>query len=351
MTKNAPYQTCTKIRKDHMTHITFLAYPDCAVSCITGCIDAFAIANRWNTFTGRPRDNGAPLFTWDVVSLDGTPVQGGSGFMVQPDASIHDVEQTDLILLPGFLPPLNFIGMVPEALAAWLKKHNKKGAMIGTICTGAFMLAETGLLDGRIATTNWAFAEYFRKLYPSVNLKPERIIAEDGNFISSGATTSFLDLCIYLIEKFGNGELARYCSKSLLVEPGREMQSPFFIFHFQKDHGDETVLKAQLHMEDNFSQAISIEALASELGISPRHFIRRFKTATGDSPLLYLQRLRIEAAKQKLEETMKTVDEITRQVGYENTNSFRKLFKNNTGLSPREYRNRFSKTREAAPAN
>jgi transcriptional regulator GlxA family with amidase domain len=220
--------------------------------------------------------------------------------------------------------------------------------MIGTTCTGAFFLAETGLLDGRVATTNWSFASYFQKLYPDVNLKPERILTEDNGIICSGATTSFLDLCLYIIEKFSSSKLANRCAKSLLIEPNRRSQSPYFIFDYQKNHGDEKVLVAQSYMEEKFTETISVEALASDLGISPRHFKRRFKSATGDSPLSYLQRIRIEAAKLQLETTRESIDEITWQVGYEDSNSFRKLFKKFTGLSPREYRDRFSRTQKRA---
>lgn len=325
-----------------MPHITLLAFDGCAAGGIHGTIDAFSIANRYYPQLYQGIDENASLFSWDIVSIDGKPVQGEGRVTITPHCSIDDVNATDFILAPGFISPLNFIGNIPEKLTKWICRHHKKNVLIGSSCTGTFLLAETGLLDGKTATTNLKFSQYFQKLYPAVNLKPERILTEDGGFICSGAATSFMDLCIYLIEKFGFEDLAAICSKALLVEP-RQSQSPYFIFDYQKDHNDNTVKKAQCYMEEKFTKSISVEALASDLGISQRHFVRRFKSATGDSPLLYLQRIRIEAAKEKLEKTMTSIDEITQQVGYEDANSFRKLFKKNTGLSPREYRNRFTR--------
>ncbi len=331
-----------------MPHITLLAYPDCASSGIFGSIDAFGIANRYHLLLNQNSEEGPPLFTWDIVSIDGKPVQGEGRVTIIPHGSIDDIDDTDFIMVPGFLSPLKFIGSVSEKLTEWLRLQHKKDIIIGSTCTGTFLLAETGLLKGKTVTTNLKFSRYFQKLYPSIHLKPERILTEDAGFICSGAAPT--DLCIYLIEKFGYETLAAICAKALLVEP-RRSQSPYFIFDYQKSHTDTTIKKAQSFMEKKFTDTISVEELASDLGISQRHFVRRFKSATGDSPLLYLQRIRIEAAKEKLEKTMQSIDEITQQVGYEDTNSFRKLFKKNTGLSPKEYRNRFTRLLKPVSVN
>jgi transcriptional regulator GlxA family with amidase domain len=346
MTLNGPFMTFEGISP--MIHITLLAYPNCAASGIYGTIDVFSLANEWHKQLAQGSDKNAELFNWDIVSIDGTPVQADGRVTIVPHRSIQDVDATDFILIPGFLPPLGFIGNVPDNLRRWLRHHHENNAMVGTICTGTFLLAETGLLDGKTATTNLKFAKYFQKLYPSITLKAERVLTEDRGIICSGATTAFLDLCLYLIEKFGFETLAAICSKALLMEP-RKIQTPYFIFDFQRDHLDSTIKKVQCYMEKKFTDAISVEALALNFGISPRHFVRRFKNATGDSPLQYLQRIRIEAAKQKLEKTGQSINEITQDIGYEDPNSFRKLFKKNTGLSPGEYRNRFSRQLRPLP--
>lgn len=325
-----------------MPKITVLAYNNCAMSSITGMIDSFELTNRWHFYLEGNQNN--PFFTWDIVSHTGEAITDKNGFSIKPAYSIHELKSTDLIFIPGFLMPFEFKENIHPEIIEWLKEWHEKGVIISSTCTGTFLVAETGLLDGRTATTNWYFSKMFRKLYPEVELKPQRLITEENRIISSGATTSFFNLCVYLIEKFGSGELALYCSKSLLIDPSKTSQSHYMVFDFQKEHSDETILRAQEIMEDNFEDTISIESLASNLGISLRHFIRRFKKATGDSPLLYLQRIRIEAAKNKLETTIEPIDEITRMVGYEDTNSFRKLFKKHTGLSPRDYRVKFKRT-------
>ena len=338
----------TFLSRHTMIHISLLAYPDCAASGIFGTIDAFLMANNWHRILNQHTDLPDRLFEWDILTIDGRPIQGDGQVTIVPHRSIEEVKTTDLIFIPGFIPPFRFLGSVPSKLTDWLNCHHESNAIICSTCTGTFLLAEAGLLDTQTVTTNPLFARYFKKLYPSIKLEDDQILTEDDGIICSGATTSFLDLCLYLIEKFGYEELAAVCTKALLKEP-RVSQTPYSIFNYHRDHLDDTVKEAQYYLEKNFSRPIPVEDLAVRFGISPRHFVRRFKTATGDSPLQYLQRIRIETAKQKLEKTRQPITEITRHIGYEDPNSFRKLFKKNTGLSPREYRNRFSRDLRPIP--
>jgi transcriptional regulator GlxA family with amidase domain len=326
-----------------MAHITLLAYKNCSMAGISGLIDAFDIANKWQSVKKLENSDKKSLFDWDIVSVDGKQVECSNKILITPNASINQIKQTDIIIVPGFIAPLDFIGKIPEKIKDWIKKWNDKNIFICSTCTGSFFLAETGILNKKTATTNWLFADYFKKLYPEVTLKPELMLTTDKNIICTGATTSYFNLSLYLIEKFSSQNIASYCSKTLLIDPSKQSQSPYMIFEFQKNHCDEAVLKAQTFLEENYSKPVSIENLASELGISLRHFMRRFKKATGDTPLLYLQKIRIEDAKQKLESTKNSIDEITRLVGYEDVNSFRKLFKKITGLLPGEYRKKFAK--------
>ncbi len=326
-----------------MAHITFIALPRCLMSGIVFSIDTFSIANRWAD--PKSLNVGAPLFRWDVATLDGRPVAGEGRVLLQPNCSIHEITRTDFIFLPGMLLPLSVKSDLPDGLIEWLWRQRRNNTMIGSSCTGTFLLAEAGLLDGKAATTNWAFTRRFKKSYPNVRLQADRILTEDDGILCAGATTSIIDLCLYLIKKFGSEELAAVCSKVLLMSPVRRSQTPFEIFNYRKNHSDEAVLKAQERMEMKYAGSITVDGLASDSGVSTRHFIRRFKAATGDSPLQYLQRIRVEIAKSRLEKTRESVEEITLKVGYENANSFRKLFKKNTGLSPREYRMQFGGTR------
>jgi transcriptional regulator GlxA family with amidase domain len=254
-----------------------------------------------------------------------------------------DTGHADVILVPPLLPDS---GPWPRGIGdvwSWLEDRHKKGALIATYCTGTFVLAETGLLNGRRATTNWMYARMFQQRYPRVRLQPEKVMTRDGDLICAGAATSFFQLALYLIEHFGSEELARFCAKALLVDPNRDSQAPYAILVSPSDHGDREVLKAQQVMEKRFPETLSIDAIAREVGISPRHFKRRFKQAIGETPLSYLQRVRIEAAKQKLEQSNAPVSEITWKIGYADTSSFCRLFKKTTGLSPRDYRERFSR--------
>ena len=329
-----------------MPHVSLLAAPNCSVSTIAGPVDTFTIANIGHSHLGPGGRDDGPLFEWDIVTVDGKPVQGSGGMTVHPDCGVEDVPATDLILIPGFIPPFDFVGGLEPGISGWLRARYAEDVIIASTCTGTFLLAETGLLDGKTATTNWMFADQFRKLYPAVSLNPSQMLTVNQNLICSGATTAFVDLCLYLIETFGSQRLAAFCSKAMLMESRRSTQSPYFIFHSQKDHADTQILAVQNYMEAHFSTPISLEKLASDFGFSPRHFKRRFKKATGDTPLTYLQRLRVEEARCRLETTVDTFNEITWQVGYENVNSFRKLFKKHTGVTPKEYQDRFNRVKD-----
>lgn len=324
-----------------MVTITFLAEHTCLSSAISGAIDSYSIANWHWQFTGDGRET--PLFKTEVVTVDGEPVTGNGGMLLQPEKSIHDVQETDLIIVPGFILPFHLSPERTETICSWLRARHAAGNLIASTCTGTFLLAQAGLLAGRCATTNWQVADVFKSKYPDVNLQIDRIFTEDSGIYCTGAATAFMDMGLHFIEKFGSADLARRCSKSLLVDPKREAQSPYIIHTLRKNHSDTEILKSQIWMEENFSEKLSIDTIAGKAAISPRHFKRRFKKATGEAPLAYLQLLRIENAKRSLETTRDTISEITWQVGYEDINSFRRLFKKHTGLSPKEYRNKFAR--------
>ena len=326
-----------------MTHITCLVLEDCLFSATAGLMDAFSIANLWQASSGE--ETRGPLFESEIVSLGGRPVTARGGILLQPHRSMAEVEHTDVILVPPVLPN---IGPPPpgiDSVRGWLIDHYRRQTLIGALCTGTFILAETGLLDGRQATTNWQYARMFRRRFPRVRLQPDKVMTEDRGLICSGAATSFFQLAIHLIDTFGSEDLARICAKALLVDPNRESQAPYAVLDFPRDHGDAGVLKAQRLMEHHFAGPLAIDDIAREVGISPRHFKRRFKQVVGETPLGYLQRVRIEAAKQRLERSRAPVSEITWQIGYADTSSFCRLFKKTTGLSPRDYRERFQRQR------
>jgi transcriptional regulator GlxA family with amidase domain len=325
-----------------MAKISLLAEHNCVASAIAGSIDALSIASLWWQYL--KNDGGDPLFETEIITIDGDPVIANGGITLTPSKSINEVEKTDLILLPAFLPPFDMKNQRIKDICKWVRKNYQCGNEIACTCTGTFLLAETGLLEGKMATTNWQFANIFKRQYPKVNLQIDRIFTEDDGLYCTGAATAFMSLCLHLIEKYGSPDLAFRCAKALLVDTDRQSQAPYVIYDFCKNHSDGQILKTQQWMEKNYENKFSIDAVAETIGISPRHFKRRFKKATGETPIAYLQRLRIENAKRFLERTQDAINEITWKVGYEDINSFRRLFIKHTGLSPKNYRNKFSPT-------
>ncbi len=333
-------------QENNMAKITLLAENNCMASSIAGTIDAFSIANLWWQYL--EKDVIGPLFETEIVTVDGKPVNAQGCISLSPVKSIHEVDNTDMVLIPAFLPPFDWKSERIKTICDWIREIHDKGNEIASTCTGTFLLAETGLLDGRMATTNWQFGGVFKNSYPEVNLQIEKIIVEDGGLYSTGAATAFMTFCLYLIEKYGSRNLAARCAKGLLVDPDRQTQSPYIVYDFWKEHQDEQICKAQEWIEKNYGNKFSVDEVASTVGISPRHFKRRFKSATGKTPIVYLQLLRIENAKRLLERTRKTINEITWKVGYEDINSFRRLFSKHTGMSPKNYRNKFSASFEGS---
>jgi transcriptional regulator GlxA family with amidase domain len=260
-----------------------------------------------------------------------------------PDASIATARKPDLILIPppGLGDSIKESLMANRGFIPWIKACNSNGARVVSLCTGSFLLAETGLLNGRTATTHWLCASLFRKMFPKVNLQPERLIVDEGNIITSGAAMSFQDVMLYLIELYCGREAAILTAKILLVDVGRQAQLPFTIFSTQRTHDDRQILRVQGLMESESHRKMTMKYLAKSGGMSMRNFDRRFRNATGESPSSYMQKVRIEKAKRLLETSTYTVDEIMSKVGYEDSRSFHRLFRAFTALSPKGYRSKY----------
>ncbi len=236
---------------------------------------------------------------------------------------------------------IEFLETNIENVIKWLCRQHQKGAEIASLCSGSFLLAETGLLDGKIATTHWFVKDEFHKRYPQVDLKAERLITEENGLYCSGGGTSGLDLCLYIIEKYHGHEAVLLLSKFLVMDRNRSSQIPYSIFNAQKNHQDTDIIEAQKWIEKHYFKSIFLDDVASKVGMSLRNFKRRFKKATGDSPLVYLQRLRVEAAKSALTKKSSPIETIANKVGYEDIAFFRKIFIRYVGESPSAYRNRF----------
>lgn len=323
-----------------MKHITLL-YPEglcnlSTVACIVGTVEIFSRANAYWMQQGHQQKC--------YLTVAGiTPKKDYINDLValRIDNYISDIVQTDLIIIPSAMPTEN----TPECqmMYDWINKQYKRGAEIASMCSGAFILAATGIMDGRSCSTHWSFADRFRDMYPKVNLHSDKLITDEKGIYTNGGAYSFLNLVIYLIEKYYDRQAAIFCSKVFQIELERNSQSAFAIFTGQKQHGDTMVQLAQTYIENNIDEKISMKYLSSKFAVGRRNFDRRFIKATGNTPVEYIQRVKIESAKKALESSRKTINEVMYEVGYSDVKAFREVFRKITGLSPQQYKNKYNK--------
>lgn len=321
-----------------MKHITFLVPQGCEVNLysIGGAYEILKRANRYWEETG----NGPGV---DIhVAGFGTEAKSPENFLTGQAKNIIDIKKTDLIIVPPIYEDYDNAVRNNVELIKWIRDKYKSGAEVASMCSGAFILASTGLLDGKTCSTHWAATDKFRDMFPEVHIADGNIITSENGIYTNGGGYSFLNLMIYLVEKIFDRSVAIFCSKIFQIDLERTTQSPFTIFNGQKNHGDDVVGKAQSYIEEHVEEKISFEDLASRLAISRRNFDRRFAKATGNSPKEYLQRVKVEAAKKELEKGRKTISEVMDTVGYNDDKAFRDVFKKITGLSPLEYRSKYS---------
>lgn len=321
-----------------MKRIAILALENCLQSSVTGFFDILSVASRQYSLTD-PK-NPVPLFDLAIVSDDGEPITCFNGLILSPHMGRSLCKSLDIIMIPviyGDLTPI----LANTELINWLREQHSQGVCISAVCAGVFPMAQTGLLSGRTATTHWLLAQDFQKQYPEVRLKPEKMLVDEGSLITAGGVTAYMDLALYLTARFGSPDLASSVSKNLLIDPARTWQTPYARMNFNMAHGDETILFLQNWMDENLSDSITVSDLASQASLGQRTLARRFKKATGDTPLEYLQHLRIGKARTLLETTNTPIEQITWDIGYEDVSSFRRLFKRITHLSPTAYRKRF----------
>ena len=323
-----------------MKKVVILAMRNTMASAITGPMDVFYQAGvMWNYFKEKAL---TPYFDVRVVTTNGAPFKCLNGLRIIPDGAMHEAEKADLIVVSSILDIERTL-RVQRGVVDWLRDRYEGGAHIATICSGAFVLAETGLLDGKTATTHWAFADRFQRRYPRIHLKPERLITDEGDLFCSGGYNAGVDLSLYLVEKYCGHEVALQSSKSMISEMGRTSQAPYAVWHHRKNHHDRQILAAQEWIEEHFDKNFTYDKLARQNGMSRRTMERRFKNVTGETPLTYQQNIRVEAAKRLLEKSNHSFEEITFQVGYEDSSTFRKVFCKQTGLVPTEYRKKFQR--------
>jgi len=321
-----------------MKHISILVPNEAVLASIDDPRYMFTAANEFLEAAGR-----SPVFNVQLVGLTKEVKLHKGSFTVHTDSLIDDVKKTDLIFVPALIGDLKPALESNSDFIPWIIKHYRQGSEVASLCIGAFLLASTGLLNGKKCSTHWKYANLFRSMFPEVELVDDRIITEEQRLYSSGGANSYWNLLLYLLEKYTDREIAIVASKVFAVEIDRKSQSPFIMFNGQKAHEDEHVKKAQEFIENNVSDRISVENLAMKFAIGKRNFERRFKKATNNTPVEYMQRVKIEAAKKSFETSRKNVNEVMYDVGYTDTKAFRTVFKKITGLSPIDYRNRYGK--------
>jgi transcriptional regulator GlxA family with amidase domain len=275
-----------------------------------------------------------------VVAASPSPVRGSGGFAI-PAVGLASAGRIDVAIVPPIAGPIRETVAANPAIVSWLRGSGD--AVVASVCTGAFFVAEAKLFAGRRATTNPAFAEQFRRAYPDVELVPEERLIDEGRVLCAGSTTAFLDLAVYLVDRFAGHEIAVMTAKTLCMDMAHRSQLPYFVYVGPKDHGDGGVLELQTWMETHCDRLVTVIGLAKRGRMSQRSLNRRFRAATGMAPLDYLHRFRTEIAKRLLETSDLTVEQVTARVGYEDARSFSRLFRSLVGLSPREYRLRFGK--------
>jgi transcriptional regulator GlxA family with amidase domain len=320
--------------------VVVLLLPGGYASTAIAPIEVFHSAGLlWNALRG---DAARPRFRVEVASIDGGEVTSPYALALRPSRSIEDIERADLIVVPASGLDVQDHIARNSALLPWLRAWHARGAYIAGICTGVAFLAESGLLDGRRATSHWAVAERLRARYPKVNWQPEFFVTEDERLLCSGGVYASIDLSLYLVEKFCGHEIALQCAKALLVSMPRACQSGYSVLRLSRPHADEKIRQAEAYLQQRYNRDVSIATLAELVGMSPRNFIRRFKAATGHLPGAYSQMLRIAAAKEMLETGATSIQTVCSGIGYEDVAYFRNVFKRHTGMTPGAYRSHFA---------
>ncbi len=321
-----------------MKHISILVPKDAVLGSIEGPRQLFTQVNQFMKMRNEP-----PMFNVHLIGLQKETKLCGGLVTINADTMLKDVHKTDLIIIPAVDGDMTLALQNNADFIPWITKQYNKGAEVASLCMGAFILAATGLLDGKKCATHWLAANEFRRMYPEVNLIPDKVVTDEAGIYSSGGAYCYLNLVLYLIEKYAGRDMAIMNAKVFAIEIERDSQSPFIIFQGQKEHEDNEIRKAQEFIEMNFEEKISVDQLASMFAIGRRNFERRFKKATSNTIVEYIQRVKIEAAKKRLETSRSNINEVMYNVGYSDTKAFRTIFKKITGLSPIDYKNKYNK--------
>jgi transcriptional regulator GlxA family with amidase domain len=308
------------------------------IEAITPPYRLFREANDFLRSSGKK-----PLFDVEYVGLKKAVAANDGEYLIKTDRQLKDMKKTDLVVLPALYGDVDNAIKANAKAIPWIRQMYAKGSEVASLCIGAFLLGETGLMNGKKCSTHWAYYNQFRERFPEVDIVDGTVITDEGRLYSSGGANSLWNLLLYLLEKYTDRDTAILASKYFAIDIDRNSQAAFTIFTGQKDHNDKEILQAQHFIEKHYADKITVDDLADKANVSRRSFERRFKQATNNTPIEYMQRVRIEAAKRSFESTRKNVTEVMYHVGYSDTKAFRDVFKKITGFTPIEYRNKYSK--------
>ncbi|MDR6805955.1 transcriptional regulator GlxA family with amidase domain [Dyadobacter sp. BE34] len=319
-----------------MKHISILALHDATINSIDSSYQMLSRVNDFLRYQGKQA-----FYTVEIVGLENSVKLGRGLYRVTVDKTIHHVAKTDVAIIPLLCGDFAKALQSNEGYADWLIRQYNMGAELVTLCVGSFFLASTGLLNGRSCAVHWAAKNEFESLFPQVSLIEDRIITDEAGIYTCAGGYSYLNLLLYVIEKHLGREISILASKMFEIDIDRKSQNPFRIFMGQKRHEDKEILSAQDFIERNPTELLNIEEICTMVSLGRRTFERRFKKCTGNSVAAYIQRVKVEFAKKQLESTTDTINEIVYNVGYDNIDAFRKVFKKYTDLTPLDYRRRY----------
>ena len=323
-------------------HVSILALKN---SNIASLFDARAVFMKANQLLRL--DNKKEHFHVQIVGIQKDIHLDSDLFTLKSEVTIETLEKTDLIVIPSLTGDMMSATHNNRFFVDWIiKQYKQKNAEIASLCTGAFMLAFSGLLKNKKCTTHWQYANEFRHFYPDVELIDEKIIVEHNGLYSSGGNNAYWNLLVFLVERFINREVAVRIAKYFVVSLDKMNQTPFIIFKGLKNHADPEILQAQEYIETHYPSKTTVDEMAEMLHLTRRTFERRFKRSTHCTVVEYLQKVRIEASKKELETGRKSIDEIRLEVGYSDVQTFRDIFKRVTGTTPIEYKSRYTKERQ-----
>ncbi|OUC13223.1 MAG: transcriptional regulator [Alkalinema sp. CACIAM 70d] len=326
------------------THVSIVAIPDSMFSTLSGIYDVLNSFSLLSTY-----DDALPKtapFQVEIVAPTQEEIITASGLALNAQRPFTEITYTDIVIVPSVMVEHGKweTGRYP-GLVQWLQERHSQGATLCSACSGVLLLAETGLLDGKEATMHWAFASTFKQNFPQVHLRLEKILVIAGDhdqFVMSGASASWYDLVLYLVVRYVGPTAAQAMSKFFALQWHSDGQAPYLMFDQPIDHEDAMIRDTQTWLSEHFAIAAPITEAVKQSGIPERSFKRRFSKATGYSPIAYVQHLRVEDAKRRLERTNASIDQISWSVGYEDAASFRRLFKRITGITPGDYRRKFT---------